>query len=453
MGTRQPPAPRRRGLRPWLAGRVLAGVLAASSVVAADHAVDEQRVAQGAAASLAAGEHLDAINAALAAIDAVERRSNRYDMALLEPLLVLGDALVGVGDHDGAFGAYGRALQITRIGRGLHHPSQTPVVYRQAALLAKQGRGQEANRRHEYAYRTLLRAYGPDDPRLLPGLFKLADWYLSAYNIFGARALYEHAAELAVEQDGHEAHVRALRWLAATYRAERFPPQPALSGARGDSGRSRGGGLGYSYRSGGKPPVNRFSRGERALIRVVRVVRERPDARPAEVAAALLELGDWFLLFEKRERALTIYRTVWELLTPDERLLADTFAAPTALYLPLPGDPRPGEGARWSQPRAGVVELALDVDANGRVGNVEMVRSEPGDLLEDKVQRAARRARYRPAFDGQAPQATEGLRLVHNFTYYPSGLLPPEPHREGPAPTTGARTPASGAGLYAVTEQ
>ena len=441
---------RQRKLRPWL---VATAALAAPFAPAAD----EQRAVPEAAASLATGEHLDAINAALAVVDAIERRGGRYDIELLEPLLVLGDALVGVGDHDGAFGAYGRALQIARIGRGLHHPSQAPVVYRQAALFAKQGRGGKANQRHEYAYRTLLRAYGPDDPRLLPGLFALADWYLSVYNIFGARALYERAAKLTRQApDGHQAHVRALRWLASTYRAERFPPYSVWAGEQRDSWRDWNDSLGYSRRGGGKSPVNRFSRGERALIRVVRAVREQPDARPADVAAALLELGDWFLLFGKRDRALTIYRAVWRMLTPHERLLAEMFAAPTALYLPLPDDPRPQEGARWNQPRAGVVELALDVNANGLVANVETVRAEPEDVLEeleDKVRRAVKRARYRPAFNGEALQATDNLRLVHNFTYYPLGLLPPEPRRQEPSvPAAGARTPAVDAGQSVVAE-
>lgn len=446
-----------RELRQW---RVAMAVLTALCAPAAGLAADEQHTTREAAASLATGEHLDAINAASAVVDAIERRGGRYDIELLEPLLVLGDALVGVGDHDGAFGAYGRALQIARIGRGLHHPSQAPVVYRQAALLAKQGRGEKANQRHEYAYRTLLRAYGPDDPQLLPGLFALADWYLSVYNIFGARALYERAAKLTRQApDGHQAHVRALRWLASTYRAERFPPYSVWAGEQRDSWRDWNDSLGYSRRGGGKSLVNRFSRGERALIRVVRAVREQPDARAADVAAALLELGDWFLLFGKRDRALTIYRSVWRMLTPHERLLAETFAAPTALYLPLPDDPRPQESARWNQPRAGVVELALDVNANGLVANVETVRAEPGDELEglegleEKVRRAVKRARYRPAFNGDALQATENLRLVHNFTYYPLGLLPSEPRPQGPsAPATGARTPAGNAGRSAVAE-
>ena len=86
------------------------------------------------------------------------------------------------------FGAYDRALHIARVNNGLHHPSQVLVVYRQAALLAQGGEYAEANRRHEYAYGVLLRSYGGDSTELLPGLFVLADWYMTGYNIFSARA-------------------------------------------------------------------------------------------------------------------------------------------------------------------------------------------------------------------------------------------------------------------------
>ena len=462
--------------RQWMLATAALGPLCAT---AQDGDITEaERVAvEVAAEHVAAGEHPQAINAVLAVIDAVERRANRYDPALPEPLVVLGDALVGIGNHEGAAGAYDRALQITRIGRGLHHPSQARFVYRQAALLAKQGRANEANQRHEYAYRTLLRAHGAGDPALLPGLFVLADWYLSVYNIFAARALYEHAAEMIAEKlpEDDPVHVKALRGLANTYVSERFPPHQALARRtrRGSKITFSGNIDAVNYQAGRKLPVNRFSRGQRALIQIVAIACDRPDAtqdgaetawrfvieecaRPdatgADVAAALLELGDWFLLFDKRGRALTLYRKVWELLASNKVLLARAFAAPTALYLPMPDDPKPAQGARWDDARDGLIELAVHVDANGLVVDMETVRSEPGNLMEPEVRLALRRARYRPAFDGQAPQATTHFRVVHDFTYYPSGTLPAEALRES-ARKADTETPSAIAGLSSMTGQ
>ena len=419
--------------KPWrLRVAVLVGLSTALSAAsddateaAAEGGVVQEAAVQEAAGQVAAGEHVAAINTVEAVIDGIERRSNRYDLALVEPLLVLGDALAGVGDDEGALGAYDRALHITRIGRGLHHPSQVTAVYRQAALLAERGRRGEANGRHEYAYRTLLRNYGADDAALLPGLFVLADWYLSSYNIFSARGLYEHAASVAAKElpPEHPAHVRALRWIAATYRAERFPPYQALERRRRSGRSGAGSAIAYvdaTYRGGRATSINRFSRGEGALIEVVNRLRQQADANTADVARAMLELGDWFLLFEKRPRAFTLYRKVWQMIEANRGLLASTFGAPAPLYLPMPKDPPVPSHARLGDARDGVVELSIDIDAEGLVANVETVRSEPGDIMETKVRRAVRHARYRPAFDGEAPLATTALRVVHNFTYYPS---------------------------------
>ena len=390
----------------------LAQTSSMEEVAAAERAAVEQAIAY-----IDAKEHTNAINIVESVIEATEQRSNRYDPALVKPLVVLGDALVGVGDTPGAVGTYDRALHIARVNHGLHHPSQVPVVYRQARLHAEGGDFASANSRHEYAYGILLRAYGGDNPSLLPGLFVLADWYMSNYNIFSARALYEHAVNLLDRNFArdHPAHIRALRSLARTYRNERFPP---FYTRRGGGESSLGSYTGFQYR--GAPSVNSFAKGERALIEVVNIVQARDDAEGEELAHAMLELGDWFLMFEKQARATSLYRHVWALLQSNPTLLAKLFAAPTPLYLPLPRDPRKPDGAKASETKSGVVELSIHIDERGFVGRINTLRSEPAQLMDFRVRRAVKRARYRPAFDGQAPQATNDVRVVHTFVYYPS---------------------------------
>lgn len=398
----------------------------------------EAGAVRSAAGQVAAGEYMEAINSVATVIDRIERRSGRYDLALKDPLLVLGDALAGIGDDQGALGAYDRALHITRIGLGLHHPDQVEVVYRQARLLAKRGKRRDANDRHRYAYETLLRNYGPENPELLPGLFAIADWYLFTYNIFPARSLYEHAAKIAHDHlaADHPSRIRALRWIAATHRAERFSPLDV-----GEQRKRRGEYSNLAAIRLSKPPsVNTFSRGEQALIEVVNILRASEQATTEQVARAILELGDWFWLFQKKNRALTLYREVWRMLQPNTALRARTFDAPSALYLPLPRDPAPPAGATIRDARDGVIEFAIDVDANGMVSSVDLVRSQPQDMLDASVRRALRRARYRPAFDGKAPRSTADMRVIHNFTYYSS-----EPAGDSSEPAgdgmTGWRTP------------
>ena len=371
---------------------------------------------EDAAARVELAEYIEAINVVEAAIETIEQRASRYDLALVRPLVMLGDALAGVGDNEGAFGAYDRALHITRVNRGLHHPSQVQIVYREAKLLAKLDSRQTANSRHEYAYTVLLRAYGGNNPALLPGLFALADWYMTSYNIFSARALYEHAAILAGKQLRLDltVRIRALRSLAATYRIERFPP--FYTRRREERTTRIGSYAGFQYRTSNSPSVNSFARGERALIEVINIVQERDGGSGEEVAKAMLELADWFLMFEKHNRATSLYRRVWELMQSKPDLRGRTFDAPTALYLALPRDPSKPEDATATQ--HGVVELSVDIDSQGFVSHIDVLRSEPKDLMDFKVRRALKRARYRPAFDGQQPLPTENVRITHTFVYY-----------------------------------
>ena len=368
---------------------------------------------------VAIGEHVEAINIVELEIEKIERRSNRYNIELARPLVVLGDALAGVGDRQGALGAFDRAVHITRVNRGLHHPSQVEIVYREASVLAANGDLAQANRRHEYAYDILLRSYGGGNPSLLPGIFSLADWYLVNYNIFSARGLYEHALSVA---DGSLAaadpnRLRALRGMAATYRSERFPPYQKET-TPGTSHQ-----VGYRY--GTMPVINNFAKGERALIEVVNVIMASAKSSDEDVADAVLELGDWYLIFGKHDRATTLYRHVWGLLEAKPDQLAEIFDAPTPLYLPLPGDPDT-DGAAAGRPRSGIVELSFRVDASGGVSRIATLHSEPQNLMDVKVRRAVRRARYRPAFDGETTVATDDVRVSHEFMYYPTDDFPPD---------------------------
>lgn len=402
-------------------GLVLA--FTAASAAPSTAATDSQEAIEEAAARVELSEYVEAINVVEAAIENIEQETNRYDPSLVRPLVVLGDALAGVGDTESAFGAYDRARHIARVNRGLHHPSQVPIIYREARLLARLSDWKAANRRHEYAYTILLRSYGGNSPELLPGLFALADWYMSNYNIFSARALYEHAISVATKhlRGDHPAKIRALRSVAATYRDERFPP--FYTRRRDEQVSTLGSYTGFQSRPTNNPSVNSFAKGERALIEVINIVQERDDGVGEDVAKAMLELADWFIMFEKHARATSLYRRVWELLQARPDLRESTFADPTPLYLALPNDPSKPDSADEDEAQEGVIEFSVDIDPRGFVSHIDTLRSEPKDLMDFKVRRALKRARYRPAFDGLNPLATEDVRIKHSFVYYRSAQI------------------------------
>ena len=368
---------------------------------------------------LDASEFDAAAAAAERVIKEIENRSNRHDIELARPLMLLGDARLGVADVVGALDAYDRSLLVTRVNKGLFTPDQVEVVYREATAHAALGDRDTANDRHEYAFDLLTRAYGHDDPKLIPGLFLLADWYNKDHNIFIARRMLAQAVLLGkrhLRADDPQT-IRALKGLARTFREERFP-SIAPDETRGLANAS-------SYRSNSRfqqVQLNNFSPGERALIEVINIEMARPDGSDEEVATAMLELADWYLLFEKYSRAFPLYTRIWELLESDPEGLEAVFKDPTPLYLPLPASPA---ATIPSTMEDGIVELALTVTDRGLVSDLSTLRSEPEGMMEFQVRKATRRARYRPAFVEALPVLTEDVRIEYRFPYKPDAKTVP----------------------------
>ena len=366
---------------------------------------------------LDAREFASAATAAERIVEEIEDRSHRHDIELAQPLMLLGDARLGMADVVGALDAYDRSLLVTRTNKGLFTPDQVEIVYREATAHAALGDRDLANDRHEYAFNIMHRAYGDNDPRLIPGLFLLADWYSNDHNIFVARRLWGQAVVLGkrhLPADDPQT-ISALKGLARTFREERFP---TLTKESRDANNALYRRATNRYQ---QVQLNNFSPGERALIEVINIEMAKPDGSDAEVAAAMLELADWYLLFEKYSRAFPLYTRIWELLESDPEGLNSVFKDPTPLYLPLPPPPTPAIASTED----GIVELALTVSDRGFVSDLSTLRSEPEGMMEFQVRKATRRARYRPAFVEALPVLTEDVRVEYRFPYKPDAKAAP----------------------------
>jgi len=274
-----------------------------------------------------------------------------------------------------------------------------------------------------------MRAYGPFSTSLIPGLYHLAAWYDRTSNIFAARGLYERAIQIVARTSGERDPnlVPALRGLANTYREERFPPyeppEQRLPGAPLGS---------PALPAPGEPPniiVNRFGPGEAALIEVVKIIDSDPNAKPLDAAVAELDLADWYLMFDKPSRATPVYVHARQMMRDKAGLTDEQIAAyfePTVLYRPIPANPPAPPPAMRTNPAEGHVEVAYTVTEQGEVGELKTLSSEPEGLMDMKVRRGMRAARFRPRFDGDTPVPATNQTYRHTFTYYP--------HAEGADP-------------------
>jgi tetratricopeptide (TPR) repeat protein len=359
------------------------------------------------------------------AITALETASlHRYEPELIRPLALLGDALMGEGDYLQALDQYQRAAHLARVNNGLKSAEQVELVYREAEALKALGQQQEASHREEFAYQVLASRAGPGDESLLVPLYRLADWYLTTNNPFAARELYERAARIidANQKLSAPDAIPALQGLAWTYRLERFPLVYS-DGQNVAAGPTTAANL--------QQPValNNFPAGEQALQQIVRIQQQADPPDPIAVTEAVLELADWYTLFDRPRRANPLYAHAYETLAqlPDADVIG-YFAEPKLLYLPEPGNPRRNRPGPRSEPQTGFVEVAYDVSETGQVRNLATIASEPAGVMDLRVRRSLRVARYRPVLVDGVPVVRSNHTYRHEFPYW----LDPEPDADDP---------------------
>lgn len=409
----------------------------------------------GLARQIELGEFEPAINQLEQQIETIESAKHRYHPDLIEPLTLLGDALHGTENYPGALDAFGRAIHLTRVNSGLHSEEQVAGVYREAKVYRSAGDLQQANNREEYAWAVLQKSHGRYSPKLLPGIHHLAKWYGQTYNVIAARGLYMRAIRI-VEANYTEQHpemVIALRGLAKTYRLERFPPTYLDSATTGLSTVTPNS---ATSDDNAALLLNRFPRGEKALKRIIRIQQAKlalleptivsatevnnADAEPTQekpapavtdpealaqarqkLVVALVELGDWYLLFDRSRIAMQYY-TQAEVLNAQlgaQQTKLD-FRRPQLLHFPAPLDPRPPKPRFRGERKEGFVELSYTITVRGSIAKLETVSSSPKGLMDYRVRKSMLAARYRPSFASGTPATTQGHIYRHKFNYYPS---------------------------------
>lgn len=365
-------------------------------------------------------EYQPALQEVEAVIAKVESESHRYDVALAEPLLIRGDIRYGLGDYPGALDDYARSVHVRRVNSGLHHPDQIDAVYREANTLKRIGQLEAASGREEYAYEVLRNHYGAYSPKILPGLYHLAEWHTRTNNPFAARRLFAQAKVIieSTEDAMSPNLVKPLKGLALTHRMERFP---LFYFSRSQESLSNFSATPEMYRGNEPLTLNNFPAGERALKQIVKILEANRAAEPVPLAEAIIDLGDWNILFEKYNTASQYYQHA-ELILAQAHAGASkqVFATPKILHFPSPGNPKPPPPALRSEAQKGYVTLGYSITPRGTVAKLETVDSFPKGLMDFRVRKSMRAARFRPPMVDGVLTAASDQTYRHEYRYYPS---------------------------------
>ena len=367
---------------------------------------------------IALQEFESAIELATTEVVQIEREAGRFDLALVQPLTLLGDSVLGMNDYVNALTFYDRAREINRQNLGLHELSQVTIVYKEAEAHLRQGNIYEANDRQEYAYSLFIRKYGFNSIDQLPGLFSLADWYTKTFNIYAARGLYENAIRLTRESldESDPRLMRALKGLVRTYKLEKFRPSIIPQAARAITPRPYGS-LNNVYHY--KADVNNFAPGEQALIDIVNIESSRSESNSLDLAHAKLNLADWYMLFEKYERAYVIYQDIWQTFADNEMstFIEDEMTFPKLLFKPLTSTELDKSDENEEDIVSARVEFKLTVTARGKTRNIEKISVDPEGTSVSDIKYGAKRSRYRPGFVDGAPVTVKDVAFVHKYQF------------------------------------
>jgi tetratricopeptide (TPR) repeat protein len=363
----------------------------------------------------------------------LESSGGVYQMQLSEILLSLGDTYQTLGQYEEAIEIYKRSLHISRVNDGLYSLNQIVMLEKMIESNNKLKDWDALNKNYHNLYWISKRHYGENSPELLTLIDRLGRWHLQAYelapgkesffHLINAELLYNKSAEIIEQQNG----ARDLRLINALYGIALTNFQIAAqvssienfddirSGFR-DSNQTRR--MLQEQRARQDLITQSYIKGRNAMNQIIDIHASNPILPLDTQAMAMTHLGDWYLLFNKRNSAAETYDQAYELMRNDgmeqakiDRLFGQPRSLP-AIKLPtqnrdelIPEDPF-------------FVLASFDVSPSGKAQNIRILDSKPKDNVSylRRAKRSIASTKFRPRYENGEPVKTTGVNLRYVFT-------------------------------------
>lgn len=376
------------------------------------------------------------IDTQLLAIDEERTQNGVRSPALVAKLTRLAELYGEVGDHLFAVAALNDALQIERINHGLHSIGQVDVVERMIENQAAMGEFEEAEYWQSYMLELTWRS--PGDPRVPGILTAIADQQLdrAAFELErGTQPVFSITTGFSISRPAG-AEIPWIRPSAArglvlqARRNYRGALQSAIASGEYEVPellelesrlvdtfyyeltQSRLGGS--TRRSPGSP----FGGARRVLEAKISNARSFKD--PLAVVLAMMELGDWNLMYSLNGHALDDYRDAYDYAlahgVPDATL--------AAVFSPAAPVPLPAFGPfdmRYDPERDydGYIDVAIGTSRYGESKDVDILETSAHDSkpIERRLRRQIAQTNYRPRFvDGELARS-DRFTLRYYYVY------------------------------------
>lgn len=363
----------------------------------------------------------------------LESSGGVYQNQLAEVLSSLGATYQSLNRHVDAIQVFQRSLHIARVNGGLYGLNQLTMLEKLIESNTKLKSWEALNKNYHNLYWVSKRHYGDNNPALLSLIDRIGRWHLQAYelepgsqsfsHLVNAEQLYSKSVGI-IKLDGGSHDLRlinALYGIALT----NFQIAAQVSNAD-DFGDIRAG-----YRDSTQTRrilqeqrarqdliTQSYLKGKAAMKDIVEIHANNPILPIETQAMAMTHLGDWYLLFNKRNSAAETYESAYQLMQNDgiaQEKIDNLFGQPRT----LPAIRLPVLNEKEILPENPPYVLAsFDVSPSGKAQNIEILESRPVDNTSHlrRAKRSISGTKFRPRYVDGKPVVTTGVNLKYVFT-------------------------------------
>lgn len=361
-------------------------------------------------------------------IEGLELDGGTWAAGLVEQLDSLGELQAQSGNHALAVETYDRAIHINRINSGLNTLEQTPFLEKMIDSYIALGDWESADLYNEYLFYIQQKAYGSQDPRLIPVLERMADWHLRAFQVgYGeplglrlstAQIMLKAAASLVGAHFGasDQRYFNYLTKLASSAFLVTKNPELASTVISSSELQIAQDELIKQLESPNKEIILGRAAGEE-LLREILQRKVASQGNIDSIAEAITHLADWYVIYGRRGIAEDIYRDAWDLLHSEpghdeqiEKLFGNVVQIPAFYTEPISFVRDGGSELAFDELNMGVADLSFDVTAAGEVRNVSFIDglTEANETMLNRLRRAVRGSHFRPRIvDGEPVESTD----------------------------------------------
>jgi len=372
------------------------------------------------------------------AIRKLETKDGPYSPGIPQQAEALGDLYLKLGDPANAARAYEKSLHVLRTNQGLYTTEQQGLLRKLIDAQLAMNDLQRAQELHESLYHLQQKLFGPGDTNYIAAQLEWADWNVDRLlldeSISAGRQGVELTQHLMAAQDSYinvieqiqqasadktdprlvhaEKKLAALNYIANAKTRFSVTSQPLSNQVQSEN-------PAIYIQQGSRDEMAFFFNGSNALKRAIAYSLESPSPDYLSIAEQMMDLGDWYLMFERRTAALEIYADAFEVLVAINASEED-FA--TVMSPGMPVDiPDSSRKARLlaNNEFEGYIDIEFQLGKFGDARSAEIIgaSNEDASPVSKALLRKIRQEKFRPAFINGTATSHENVKLRYYYSY------------------------------------